>query len=430
MLTSAFPSRRFRVGLLVLFLAASGSPTGWSQDNPLSVGITGSTPTEDRKNPQRILGEREVQELIIAIAAEPRSRDYVENAIQGRFFTLQDMVDVGLIREDRGRFVINFNFLTVDDQRAILEVAEIWGRDLAEAFLAERDAFVELAERHSQPRVPKQNVLFIVLGCFSLDWDGLEVTQARGYRAGPQRTISGHSFTPWAKERGSGISLRGLYWGSHNDGTSLATFTTFGDHVALPRFGLPDMLWSTRGAFSRFEDEPEWQAAGGRLFSAYLRDALEDAARVMLALRSNDLTVEALREKTGIDDDKLGPLLALLETAGYITSEDGRRGTTALVLGPEDEQMVHDMLRRGREIILAWHEKNYEAIKDRLVNLTPLRYGVPYQTVYTEVWHFLFGLANRDLVEEGLFCDPYSDDRSIQGFIPAVWVNGLSEFPS
>ncbi len=414
-------------GLISLLLSSSSI---LSEEKPLSVGITGSTPEEDRKNPSSILGEADVQALILEIAAEPRSRAYVEKALEGRFFTVEDMVNVGLLREEGQRLVINFNLLTVEDQRQILAVSEKWGRDLAEAFLAERSRFEILADKRPQRRVPKENVLFIVLGCFSLDWDGLEVTESRGYRAGPQRKIDGHSFTPWAKEKGADISLRGLYWGSHNTGTSKATLTTFGDHVALPRFGLPDMLWSTRGAFSRFEDKREWQAAGGRLISAYLEDALEDAARVMFALRSEDLSTDALRELTSIDEAKLDRLLALLEMAGYVAKEGDTYVGTALVLTSDDMDMVQDMLRRGREIIIAWHERNYDNIKEKLQNLTPLRHGVPYGIVYTEVWHFLFGVANRTLVEEGLFCDPYDDGRPIKGFIPAVWANGLSELPS
>lgn len=400
---------------------------GWAQEKPLSVGVTGSTPANDRKNPTMILAEADVQNLILEVAEEPRTRAYVEKAVEGRFFTVEDMVDAGLLREENGRLVINFNLLTVEDQQSILAAAEKWGRDLAGAFLAGRGKLEALVASHPQRHVPKENVLFIVLGCFSLDWDGLELTEKLGYRAGPQRTIDGQSFTPWAKEEGAGISLRGLYWGSHNQTASRATFTTFGDHVALPRFGLPDMLWSTRNAFSRFEDRREWQAAGGRLVSAYLEDALDDAARLMFALRTDGHDLETLQEETGIAREKLEPLIALLEMAGYVARRDALFESTALVLSSEDEAMIRALLRQGREIITEWHEKNYEHLEENLQNLTPLRFGVPYPTVYTEVWHFVFGVANRSLVEEGLFADPYGDDRPIKGFFPAVWANELSE---
>jgi hypothetical protein len=220
-----------------------------------------------------------------------------------------------------------------------------------------------------------------------------------------------------------------LYWGSHNQYIGEATFTTFGDHDALPRFGLPDMFWSPRRALSSFEEKPEWQAAGGSLISAYMEGALEDAARVMFSLQSEDLSFAMLQAETGIAVKKLEKLLTLLETAEYVARDDDHFVSTAVVLTSDEEKMIHDMLRHGREITIEWHENNYETVKRNLLDLTPLRYGVPFGTVYTEVWHFIFGIANRILVEEGLFCDPYSADRLIKGFVPAVWADGLGEFP-
>lgn len=61
-----------------------------------------------------------------------------------------------------------------------------------------------------------------------------------------------------------------------------------------------------------------------------------------------------------------------------------------------------------------------------MADLTPVRNGVPFERVYTEVWHFIFGIANRTLAEEGLFADPYADERRHQGFLPFVWSSDLT----
>ena len=37
------------------------------------------------------------------------------------------------------------------------------------------------------------------------------------------------------------------------------------------------------------------------------------------------------------------------------------------------------------------------------------------------IWHYLFGIANRHLVEAGLFADPYASTRNYKGAIPAVY---------
>ena len=73
-----------------------------------------------------------------------------------------------------------------------------------------------------------------------------------------------------------------------------------------------------------------------------------------------------------------------------------------------------------------WHEANYDRVTQALADLTPVRNGAPFEPVYTEVWHFIFGIANRTLVKEGLFADPYADDRRNQGFLPVVWPSDLT----
>ncbi len=90
--------------------------------------------------------------------------------------------------------------------------------------------------------------------------------------------------------------------------------------------------------------------------------------------------------------------------------------------------MVRAMLAEGRDIMAAWHEENYESIRSQLSHLTPMQNGVPFERVYTEVWHFVFGIANRILAERGFFADPYAEGRTFKGFIPAIWANGLDEW--
>lgn len=418
------------VAATVLALSVGATVLGQSDEPPLQVGVTGSAPTAQRKNPTYVLASAEVQRLILEIAENPRERDYVEAALGERDFTLEDMVDVGLLRREGDRYRIDFNLLLVEDHQAIVEAAELLGRDLAHAFLARRSRFEEIAEDHGWPRVDWPRLFYVVLGCFSLDWDGLDLTRERGWRAGAQRTLDGRSFTPWAKERGAETSLRGLYWGSHNQPRSVVTFTTFGDHHSLPRFGLPDLLWNRRDGFQVFADVPEGRRLAEGVFSGSPGDELDDVGSVMLALREVDLGAHELAARTGIEVDRLEGLLSLLELMGYVVRSDGVVRGSATVLGPQDADLVREMLAEGREIMAAWHEANYAGLRDRLSDLTPGRNGVPFERVYTEVWHYVFAIANRTLVERGFFADPYAEGRRFKGFLPAVWANGLDELTS
>jgi len=396
---------------------------------PLSVGVTGSVPAESIRNPAEILRSGETQRLMLAIAQRPHSRAEVEAAISGQDFGVDDMVAVGLLRSEVDGYWIDFNLLRVQDQLQILELAEDLGRSLAVDVLKRRNELEAVANRHEQSGEFSAEFLFVVLGCFSLDWDGLDLTEERGWRLGAQRTIDGHEFTPWAKERGAEISLQGLYWGSHNDMVDDTVLTTFGDHHALPRFGLPDLFWINSTSFQGLEGLAEEKRVATLLLAAYEQDVKGDIAQVMMELSRQALSARELAERTTIEDDKIGRILAFLEAAEYVERKDGSWQAKVLVLRPEDAEPVAAMVAIGREIMVDWHEANYAGIRQALSNLTPIRNGVPFERVYTEIWHFVFGFANRTLVEEGLFANPYADSRRHQGFLPVVWDAGLASVP-
>ena len=422
-------SRHLRIALLLLIACASVSAVNSEEQGPLSVGVTGSTPSEPTRNPTAILRPPEVQRLILAIAERPHSRAEVEAVVADQFFTIDDMVAVGLLREDAGTVWIDFNLLRIADQQRILEVSESMGRDLAAAFLNQRGELEAIAAGREQPGELSAEFLYVVLGCFSLDWDGLDLTEERGWRLGAQRVIDGHEFTPWAKERGAEVSLQGLYWGSHNISTGGTTVTTFGDHHSLPRFGLPDLLWRNSTSFRGFEELDKEEKVAAQMLAAYEKDVMADVGRVMMELGKEALNTGALGERTGIEESKLGRILAFLEAAEYVEARDEVWQATVLVLRPEDATKVDAMVARGREIMLEWHEANYDRLRETLSDLTPIRNGVPFERVYTEIWHFVFGFANKTLVEEGMFADPYGEERRFQGFIPLVWDTGLAQAP-
>jgi hypothetical protein len=415
--------RKILSSVLALSLAAA---TPALAENKLTTGITGSTPADPRRNPSEILSSPEIQDLVLDIATHPKSRDEVEAAVAAHFFDVDDMIAVGLLREEGGELWVDFNLLLQEDQRRILELTEVMGRDLAEALLEHRSEFEAFAAAHDQPRALPGELLYLVLGCFSLDWDGLDLTEENGWRDAAQRTIDGYSFTPWAKEKGVDLSLKGLYWGSHNYTAGSYKATTFGDHDALPRFGFPDLLWGAGRAY-RDLDDSEARLAAAYALSTYALEMLPDVAAILTSLRHGNLAADELAERTGIEEEKLGRLLALLEATEYVELVDGAYEATVVVLLEEDSATVDAIRQLGREVMIRWHEENYERIREDLSDLTPGVNGVPFERVYTEIWHFAFGIANRTLVERGLFADPYAETRRHQGFIPAIWADGLSD---
>ena len=207
------------------------------------------------------------------------------------------------------------------------------------------------------------------------------------------------------------------------------TLTTFGDHHSLPRFGLPDLFWLNSTSFQGLEGFAEEKRAAALLLAAYEQDVNGDIARVMMELGREALNERALAARTTVEEGKVDRILAFLEAAEYVERKDGAWQAKVLVLRPEDAEPVAKMVALGREIMADWHEANYASIRQALSDLTPIRNGVPFEQVYTEIWHFVFGFANLMLVEEGLFADPYAESRRYQGFLPVVWDARLAESP-
>ncbi len=75
-----------------------------------------------------------------------------------------------------------------------------------------------------------------------------------------------------------------------------------------------------------------------------------------------------------------------------------------------------------------WLELNYSTVQTRLELLTARKYGIPYRQLFTQIWHYLFGLTNRALVASGHFADPYAEERIGKGMIPFVLDADLVEF--
>ncbi|UCC48730.1 MAG: hypothetical protein JSV41_00710 [Gemmatimonadota bacterium] len=52
---------------------------------------------------------------------------------------------------------------------------------------------------------------------------------------------------------------------------------------------------------------------------------------------------------------------------------------------------------------------------------------MPFEDTSYYVSHCVLGVANRVLVDEGMFADPYGADRTYQGYVPVVCHRSLGE---
>ena len=399
----------------VVFGQSSDTPLlGYSYSGTGKSGVSGHEFSE-------VMAHHSVQKVLLEVAAVPRNQAFLDEALKGTGVTPEFLQTLRLIRREGDSYVLGFSLFTNADLDKIRAVAEVEGKSLAAAVLARRSEIQGILTRYVLPGVDWKEMAYFILGYASLDNDGLNLMKSKGYIAVPGKD----TYIPSARQIGGGGSVRGLYWGSHSMHMEIA-LTSFGDHHSVPRHALPDLLWPLKESLQGM-DAPETLKSD--LADAAEALILRRAGMMMLALRDGDKTDKQLAEAAGLTDEETEKLLELLLHLYYVSKMDGRYRAIIPVLDERDAPMVKELRVLGREVMTKWLEERYKGLTDELSDLTPVSYGVPLSEDFYTVWHYLFGIANRELVAAGLFADPYAADRPFKGFIPAVYLLHVVQGP-
>lgn len=389
----------------------------------LSFGITGSVSpaTPLNRNPSYLLSIVDIQRLLIKIAGKPQRREVLQKALSDTGVTLEDLEKTGLIKQAGEYYRISFILFLKEDLKLINHVTRDMSKALAEIIMGEWQAFSNILGTSSNPYNTVSDLAYILIGCFSLDWDGLQITSEMGYRTEPQPTKRGDHYLIWAEER-QVEDVREIYWGSHNNYHPACVLTSFGDHCALPRTTLPDLAWRIEHNLFDLDLPEDIEQQLVQAFSPFVSDFAEQAGESMLSLAEGDRTLEDLAESLGKAPGEILLTVDLLKSLNWVAGETTIGYQPVIPVIPlSDSAMVNETLTRSGEILVNWLPDQFDDLRSRLSGITPLQYGLTFEETFSQIWHYLFGLTNQHLVKAGFFADPYSPDRCFKGFIPAVW---------
>lgn len=405
--------------LILLALAASPGVAGGQ--SVLNTGITGTVSSSGLENPQFVLSFPSVQELLLQAARGPVAEARVTTALRDTPVEIHHLLDLELLRPSSEGYRLNYLLLTIEDQTAIHNVAEGLGGALATAFLARQDEFDAIFARFAPAKL-RHDVAFGLVAGFLLNWEGLALTTKLGYRVDAKEWPNGDRFLVHSSERGARLPSKGLYSGSHSFPGETVVFTTFGDGPSQPRVtGIPDVFFGPADAgLADLRDAPTVLAAVRGHYIAYMARAIEDAGLVMMALAAGPRTRDEIGARVGRPAALLDATIGILVGTGYVTERSGRYAASVVVLQPDHQTLVDETLNLGREILTDWLEANYETMERDLSGLSPMRNGLPFQLVFSEVWHDVFGFTSKILAERGFYADPYADD-AFEGFVPIIW---------
>ncbi len=403
--------------LAFLLAALFALPAGAEEQPLLRHSIVGSSSCESRPCYDEAMASLAVQKALLDLASGPRPSGDLEEALRGGKVPVSDLLLLRLIRREGDRYFLNFPLFTAADVKRIREASEVYAGSLADAVLARR-AEIEAALRvYDAPGVDRKAVAYFVLGCASLDWDGLELTAAKGYRKISEKRPDG-DYVPDAEEI-TQVSLERIYWGSHNSSYDGVDLTSFGDHFSK-RVTLPDLLWRLPGLADRTDYPDELKPAIESLLDASLERTGVHVTRMMLALRNGEKTLAQLARAARLQEEQAKPLVKILAALQFVSDQAGRYRAAIPVLTRRDEGMARRLIAIGRGVMEGWLASNYGRMKAELSNLSFTRSGVPFEDGFTMIWHYVFGMTNRRLVEAGLFADPYAAELRYKGSIPAV----------
>jgi hypothetical protein len=157
----------------------------------------------------------------------------------------------------------------------------------------------------------------------------------------------------------------------------------------------------------------------------YLGIANDDAGLVLARLAVEARPKAKLREALGLPAARFEATVSLLEALGYIRCEPDVYRLAVPVLIERDRVLVDSTLAIGRAVLTDWLERHNPELRRELAGLSPMKNGLPFELVFSEVWHYLFGFATKALAESGFVLDPRGPGRADKGYVPLVWANSL-----
>lgn len=411
-------------------LGQAQSPAVNIANKPLiSTGLTGSVNAGGLDDPQYVLSFVPIQRLMLDAIQRPLTRDEIEKAIQGTPVTLDSLLRLELLRKDQDAYRLNYLLLTVQDQETMFHVGAHYGQSLADAFRAHKKEFEEIFRRYPNSTLRPQLMFGLIAGA-ALNWEGLDLTTELGYRVPTPRHANGAVYLVHSAQNGAKLDFSGLYLDSQSAPGSKMSFSTFGDGVSLPRLqGFPDVFDGLENAMENWRELPDVYASLRSEYVVLLLLAVDDAGQVMNAVSNGADTDEALAKVLPIPEGRRKAILRLLTAIGYLQEVDRRYVAGVPVLTERDKPIVEATLKLSRKIMADWLQENYPSMKNDLSGLSPMRNGLPFSLLFSEVWHYEFGFATKSLAETGFYTNPRAEGNRYKGYVPLVWASSVLKMP-
>ena len=339
------------------------------------IGITGNGEVPS------VFYSKEGQELINKLCQGPVPKKEISSELLDKFQR------INALRENQNHYYLNFTCFLKEDIDYLNLKCDKLSESLAEKIQKDTKKYIPLEVKFDE--VGNEKYLYFIVGCVCLDWNGLKTLENLKLTVSYDKQNKNEygNYSLFVNEDTEN-SVKELYWGSHNSKYGKFWFTTFGDHTTQ-RLGFPDLI----------NINPSHQLQK-KIFFNMIHYYMPKVGKVLTK-----------REKP---DDSMKDILIDLK---YI--KNGELNIPIIV--SEDMKTARNFIILVDVIIKDWLIENSNNLKKVFKNLTPVRFGVDFKEVLIQVWHYIFGHANKHLSRNGYFFNPYSSDSDFDGFLPVVY---------
>jgi hypothetical protein len=373
----------------------------------LHFWICGNCNVANEYNPLIVLRNPLAQSIVKQLNEGPATAVQLITAISGeetKVITLLSALErTGAVIGEGEFYRLAFPVFTTADQQVVWTIATEVGAEIAHRLVEARPALVEIMSNLSPAQyIAIERLLLAVVGCFALDWGGLKRLEELGYVVRHKAQPGGGDYILFVAEPGDDVKKRFCY--SHNDYVGGYVFTTFGD-LTGSRNAFPDILRQIEQTVVESVPFP-WNNPLRLALRLYFNDLLTDVACILEALAKEPLAEETLPQASGVAEEKVAELFPLLVQLGYLCrGTEGWRPAVPVFLA-SDKTSIKTAVTLVVDLVQTVVAARYDEIRQALEGISPLRNGVPFAEVFTEVWHFIFAEANRILIETGFMASP------------------------
>ncbi|MFW6040506.1 MAG: hypothetical protein ACOC85_01575 [Thermoplasmatota archaeon] len=388
----------------------------------ITFGICGDldyTNTPSEKNPLPTLRKEEVGKAIFDINASPISKGDLLLRYPYIYEDIDKLLKLNVLKEKKGKIYVNFTVIDKEDEKLIFEKCEKYADDLKERLKEGWADIPKILDRYQNKNVSKEKLAFMIVGCYFLDWGSLELFRKWDVCDHMKTQPGGNKYLLWGEHSDIG-ELKEIYWGGHMYKDEKYIFHNFGDHdEETIRNAFPDILHRT----------PDLDFEGGEEYRSLLFEK-----KIELARDIGDfidlIGKEGIKKKYLLKRDnakKADKIFNLLKKMRYIEEKNGEVYLSIPYFTPEDKDMIIAIVTRLIPILKGWLEENIDKLKMNLSEIKPIVNGIPFEEFFVQLWHYVFGLTNKKLAEDGIIFDTYSEVSNHKGYLPALFKGNVLE---